>query len=85
MSIRKAVYEHLKTKKKYNTLKLNYDEMTRLKEERTRERDVQIDINKIMKKSFDEETKKLIEEIINLKKENKELKNKIRNKKKEEE
>ena len=85
MSIRKAIYEHLKTRKKYNTLEINYKEMIRLKEERTRERDIQININKIMTESFKNNVNKLVEENMKLQKELKELKRKIRNKKKEEE
>lgn len=75
----KNLYEHFKTRKKYNTLENNYNEMIRLKEERTRERDVMDDINKILKKKFDEQLNKLIEENINLKMEIKELKKRKKN------
>lgn len=74
MSIRKAIYEHLKTKKKYNTLEVHYEEAIRLYEERTRERDAQIEINKLQKKKFSEEIDKLFKKEIELKQEIKELK-----------
>ena len=74
MSLRKAMYEHLKTKKKYNTLEIHYEESIRLYEERTRERDTQIEINKIQKKKFEEELDKLLKKNIELKEEIKELK-----------
>ena len=74
MSLRKAMYEHLKTNKKYNTLELHYEESIRLYEERTRERDAQIEINKTQKKKFEEEVDKLLKKNIELKEEIKELK-----------
>lgn len=74
MSLRKAMYEHMKTNKKYNTLQLHYEESIRLYEERTRERDVQIEINKTQKKKFEEELDKLLKKNIELKEEIKELK-----------
>ena len=65
----KAIYTHLITKPKYNRLKIEKEEEIRIREERTRERDEQIKINKILKQKFDEELDKLIKEKIELKEE----------------
>lgn len=72
----KAIYVHLITKPKYNRLENYYQAEIKVREERTRERDEQIKINTILKKKFEEELNKLLEENINLKMENKELKKK---------
>jgi uncharacterized membrane protein len=74
MGIIKAIYVHLITKPKYNRLKIEKEEEIRVREERTRERDEQIKINKILKQKFDEELDKLIKEKIELKEENIKLK-----------
>ena len=41
MGLRKAIYEHLKTKKKYNTLKLNYDVLREEYDKKTTELNVE--------------------------------------------
>lgn len=72
----KNIYEHLKTRKKYNTLENDYQVIVKLYEERTNERDAQASINKTLKKKFDEEIDNLIKEKIALKEEIRKLKSK---------
>lgn len=69
MKLINGIWEHLITKKKYNRLKIEKEEEIRIREERTRERDEQIKINKILKQKFDEELNKFIKENIELKEE----------------
>ena len=79
------VYEHLKTKKKYNTLKLKYD----VKCDELQEKIVELNTEKRIKlkqqqmydekiSELQEENIKLKESITELKKENKRLKNEMR-------
>ena len=81
MSIEKAIYEHLKTKKKYNTLELKYevkcDELDHKvlelnTEKRLRIKQQELYDNKI--KELTEENIKLNQKIAELKKEIKEVK-----------
>lgn len=81
MSIDKAIYEHLKTKKKYNTLELKYEvkceeldhKVLELNtEKRLRQKQQELFDNKI--KELTEENIKLNQKITELKKEMKELK-----------
>lgn len=72
----KKINEHLKTYKKYRTLKNAYDTLLEEYQERTTERDSQIEVNKKIKKHFDEELDKLLEENIKLKSELKQAKKK---------
>ena len=81
MSIDKAIYEHLKTKKKYNTLELKYEvkceeldhKVLELNtEKRLRQKQQELFDSKI--KELTEETIKLNQKITELKKEIKELK-----------
>lgn len=85
INIIKSLYEHLKTKKKYNTLKNAYDTGCKTLVERTNERDALKTANEKLKKSFKEQVDKLLDENIELQKQIKKLRRKIRNKKKEEE
>lgn len=85
MSIRKSIYEHLKTKKKYNSLQLNYDVLREEYDKKTIELKEARLINQVEQESFKNNVNKLVEENISLKKEIKQLKSKLRNKKKEEE
>lgn len=78
----KAIWEHLITKKKYNRLKIEKEEEIRVREERTRERDEQIKINKMLKQKFEEEVDSFIKEKIALKEEIAKLKSKIKENKK---
>lgn len=72
----KNINEHLKTYKKYRTLKNAYDTLLKEYQDRTTERDVQIIANKKIKKHFDKELDKLLEENIKLKNELKQAKKK---------
>ncbi len=81
MSIKKAIYEHLKTKKKYNTLLIKYEtkceemdhKVLELKiEKRLRQKQQELFDSKI--KELTEENIKLNQKITELKKEMKELK-----------
>lgn len=81
-NLSKAIWEHLITKKKYNRLKIEKEEEIRVREERTRERDEQININKMLKKKFEEEVDSFIKEKIALKEEIAKLKSKIKENKK---
>lgn len=78
----KAIFEHLKTKKKYNTLDLHYQEMIRLKEERTNERDMARNEIKQLKEHYDYELDLFIKEKIKLKEEIAELKKELKKRKK---
>lgn len=69
MGLMKAIYVHLITKPKYNRLKIEKEEEIRVREERTRERDEQIKINKILKQKFEEEVDSFVKEKIALKEE----------------
>lgn len=81
-NLSKAIWEHLITKKKYNRLKIEKEEEIRVREERTRERDEQIKINKMLKQKFEEEVDSFIKEKIALKEEIAKLKSKIKENKK---
>lgn len=74
MSIRKSMYEHLKTKKKYNLLDINYKELTQRYEEKVIELDKQKECNREIKKKFDNEYAELLKKYLELKVEIKELK-----------
>ena len=76
----KSIYIHLITKSKYNRLKIEKEEEIRIREERTRERDEQIKINKILEKKFNEELDKWLKEKIELKEEIIKLKKSKKNK-----
>ena len=85
MSLKKSIYEHLKTRKKYNSLQLNYDVLREEYDKKTIElKEVRL-INQVEQESFKNNVNKLVEENMKLQRELKELKSKIRNKKKEEE
>lgn len=64
----KNIYEHLKTYQKYRTLKNAYDTVLNDLHDMTNERDAQKSINATLKKHFDEELDKLLQENIELKK-----------------
>ena len=83
MSIRKAIYEHLKTRKKYNSLQLNYDVLREEYDKKTIELKEARLINQVEQESFKNNVNKLVEENMKLQREVKKLKSKIRNKKKE--
>lgn len=76
----KNVYEHLKTKKKYNKLKLMYDVKNEELHEKILELNEERKINKNLKNKFEEKLNEYIEENIKLKEELKQLKKKIKKK-----
>lgn len=78
MSIEKALYEHLKTKKKYNKLQLMYDVKNEELQEKVIELNEQKKINKMLREKFDTETNKLIEENLELKAQLRKLKKKTK-------
>lgn len=78
MSIAKALYEHLKTKKKYNKLQLMYDVKNEELQEKVIELNEQKKINKMLREKFDAETNKLIEENLELKAQLRKLKKKTK-------
>lgn len=78
MSIEKALYEHLKTKKKYNKLQLMYDVKNEELQEKVIELNEQKKINKMLREKFDAETNKLIEENLELKAQLRKLKKKAK-------
>lgn len=81
MSLRKSMYEHLKTQKKYNLLDINYRDLTQRYEEKVIELEKQKEANRILKRKFDNEYDELLKKYTNLKQELKETKKRKRVKK----
>ena len=67
MSFRKAIWEHLKTRKKYNTLLLKYEVAREDLEKKQVELNTQKRINLKEKEIWEQKLKELEEEIIKLK------------------
>lgn len=63
----KHIYEHLKTKKKYNTLELKYNIKCEELEEKIVELNTERRTRRIEKQKFEEQIAKLVEENIKLK------------------
>ena len=63
----KQIYEHLKTKKKYNTLELKYDIKCEEYERKILELNAEKNIRKIEKEKYEEIIKQYVEEIEKLK------------------
>lgn len=63
----KHIYEHLKTKKKYNTLELKYNVKCDELEEKIVELNTERRTRRIEKQKFEEQIAKLVEENIKLK------------------
>ena len=78
MSIIKSIYEHLKTRRKYNTLKLKYEIAREDLEKKQVELNTERKIHSKQKEIWEKKLREQEEEIINLKK------RKSRSKKKEE-
>lgn len=76
--ITKNIYEHLKTFKKYRTLKNAYDTVLNDLHDMTNERDAIQQANKVMKEVFNENVNKLVEENIELRFQIKELKKELK-------
>lgn len=77
MNFKKAIYEHLKTRKKYNTLLLKYEVAREDLEKKQVELNTQRRINLKEKEIWEQRLKELQEEIIELKK--KGVKKNVRN------
>jgi len=84
INIVQAIYEHFITKKKYNTLKNTYETVMKTLVERTNERDAYKKQSEKLEKIFKEKVGKLLDENIELEKQIKKLRMKIRRKNKEE-
>ena len=67
MSITKAIYEHLKTRKKYNLLQLNYDVLREEYDKKTIELNTERRIHLKQKEIWEQKLKDQEEEIIKLK------------------
>jgi chromosome segregation ATPase len=76
MSIKKAIYEHLKTRKKYNTLELKYEVKCDELDHKVLELNTEKRLKQKQQELYDKKIKELTEE-------NLELKNKITELKKE--
>ena len=76
MSIKKAIYEHLKTRKKYNTLELKYEVKCDELDHKVLELNTEKRLKQKQQELYDKKKKELTEE-------NLELKNKITELKKE--
>lgn len=83
-NLSKAIYEHLKTKKKYNTLKLKYEVAREDLEKKQVELNTEKRIHLKQKEIWEQSLKKQEQEIIDLKKEIKNLKAKKKNQNKKE-
>ena len=68
MKITKAICEHLKTKKKYNILELNYELLKEEYDKKVVELNNEKKTKKIMEESYKSNIEKLVEENIKLKK-----------------
>lgn len=68
MSLLNKIYEHLKTRKKYNTLKLKYDVLKEELESKTTELNVERNINRKKQHVWEDTLLKQEQEIIELKK-----------------
>ena len=67
----KNLYEHLKTKKKYNTLQLKYDTKCEELENKIIELSTERNIRKIEREKFEETIKEYMDKIQKLKEKNK--------------
>ena len=63
----KHIYEHLKTKKKYNTLELKYNIKCNELEEKIVELNTEKRVRRIEREKYEEQISKLTKEIIKLK------------------
>ena len=80
--MKEKIYEHLKTKKKYNTLELKYEVKCDELEHKIIELNTEKKIRVKQQDLFNERIQELLESNIKLKEENTKLKKEIREKKK---
>ena len=71
MALIDKIYEHLKTKKKYNTLELKYRVKCEELEQKIIEYDLEKRIRIIERKKYEDEINKLNDKIIKMKEKNK--------------
>lgn len=76
------IYEHLKTKKKYNTLELKYDVKCEELEHKILELNTEKRVRIKQQDIFNEKLEELLKENLKLKEENKNLKNRLKGVKK---
>ncbi len=72
----KHIYEHLKTKKKYNTLMNKYEDLKEDLEKKVIELNTQKKINKIECEKFGQAVEELTQKLVKEKEKNKKLKEK---------
>lgn len=82
--MKEKIYEHLKTRKKYNTLMLKYEVKCDELEHKILELNTERKVRVKQQDLFNERIKELVEENIKLKEENTKLKNNIKKLKKKE-
>lgn len=73
------IYEHLKTRKKYNTLMLQRDVLQDDYDKKVLEMNTEKRLRLVEKDKYEEEIRKNIEKIVKLKEENKKLKGELKN------
>lgn len=82
--MKEKIYEHLKTRKKYNTLMLKYEVKCDELEHKILELNTEKKVRVKQQDLFNERIKELVEENMKLKEENTKLKNNIKKLKKKE-
>ncbi len=82
MSIEKAIYEHLKTRRKYNTLKLKYEVKCEELDHKVLQLNTEKRIRMKQQELFEEKIRELTEISIKLGKKNAELRSEIKELKK---
>lgn len=73
------IYEHLKTRKKYNTLMIQRDVLQDDYDKKVLEMNTEKRLRLVEKDKYEEEIRKNIEKIVKLKEENKKLKGELKN------
>lgn len=81
--MKNKIYEHLKTKKKYNTLELKYDVKCEELEHKILELNTERRVRIKQQDIFNEKLEELLKENLKLKEENKKLKKEIKEVKKD--
>lgn len=79
VNLKKNIYEHLKTRKKYNTLLLQKDILQEDYDKKVLELNTEKRLRQVEKTAYEEEIRKYVEKITKLMEENKKLKGGIKN------